>query len=412
MPAFQNRMIERRMVKGSDLIPNPLNYRSHPTEQSQFMAHLLERIGWVSATMAFETPDGLMLIDGELRSHLSPDDDVPVDVVDLNEEEIAIVLASFDASSSMATRRPEVADELKLRIDDGMVLNVFKAYNEQPVLLVDDAPWHVISQDEDDQNVSQDIEQVQEDGYEPFTKRGQIWQLGSHRLMCGDATSERDVRELGVKADLMVTDPPYGVNYSPEWRNEAAEKGQLSYAARRIGRVANDDRVDWSEAYLLFKGDVAYTWSPPGDYLILTGQALQGAGFDIRNQIMWRKPHFPISRGAYTYQHEPCWYGVRKHAKASWVGPANASTVWDITLDKNVEGGHSTQKPLECMERPIRHHKGDIYDPFVGSGTTIIAAEKLGRRCYAMDIEPRYCDVAIRRWEKFTEQTAVLIQGS
>ena len=220
-----------------------------------------------------------------------------------------------------------------------------------------------------------------------------------HRLLGGDATSGEDVGRVldGNEPCLMVTDPPYGVNYDPNWRNEAAAKGQLAFAARRVGKVSNDDRIDWSEAYLLFPGDVAYTWSPPGDNQILTGQAVQKGGFQIRNQIMWRKPHFPISRGHYTYQHEPCWYGVRKGRTSHWIGDNAASTVWDITLDKNVEGGHSTQKPLECMARPIRNHEGDVYDPFVGSGTTLVAAENLGRRCFALEIEPRYCAVAIER---------------
>jgi DNA modification methylase len=195
----------------------------------------------------------------------------------------------------------------------------------------------------------------------------------------------------------MVTDPPYGVNYDPNWRNEAAEAGHLAYAASRIGTVDNDDRVDWSEAYELFPGDVAYTWSPGGDPVILTGLALQKVGFQIRNQIIWCKPHFPISRGAYTYQHEPCWYGVKKGRKAHWIGDGTASTRWDIALDKNVEGGHSTQKPLECMARPIRNHEGDVYDPFLGSGTTLIAADQLNRKCYGIEISPAYVAVVLQR---------------
>jgi len=131
--------------------------------------------------------------------------------------------------------------------------------------------------------------------------------------------------------------------------------------------------------------------------VILTGYALQQAGYEIRNQIIWRKPHFPISRGHYTYQHEPCWYGVKKGRTAHWVGDHNASTVWEIALDKNVEGGHSTQKPLECMARPIRNHEGDVYEPFVGSGTTMVAAEQAGRACYGMEIEPKYIAVTLER---------------
>lgn len=245
----------------------------------------------------------------------------------------------------------------------------------------------------------------------PVTRAGDLWIMGTHRLLCGDATRAEDVARLlgDCRPFIMVTDPPYGVNYDPEWRNEAAKKGTLHYAARRVGRVPNDDRVDWSDAWRLFPGAVAYTWSPAGNHVIETGLALQAAGYQIRNQIIWKKRNFPVSRGAYTYQHEPCWYAVKKGGTAKWCGDNAASTVWDIALDKNVEGGHSTQKPIECMARPIRNHGGKddhVYDPFVGSGTTIIAAERLGRRCFAMDIDPGYCDVAVERWERATGKTA------
>lgn len=243
---------------------------------------------------------------------------------------------------------------------------------------------------------------------------GQVWALGEHRLICGDCTDPETVARVlqGEKPALMVTDPPYGVNYDPNWRNEAAEAGFLSFAPRRTGIVTNDDRIDWSDAYALFPGDVAYTWSPGGDPVILTGVALQKAGFQIRNQIIWVKPHFPISRGHYTYQHEPCWYGVRKGRQAHWIGDKNASTTWKIALDKNVDGGHSTQKPLACMATPIANHEGDVYDPFLGSGTTLIACERLGRRCRAVEIEPGYVAVCLERWATMTGQTPTLLDGA
>lgn len=229
------------------------------------------------------------------------------------------------------------------------------------------------------------------------TERGQLWIIGKHRLLCGDSTSAEDVARLldGNKPNLMVTDPPYGVQYEAEWRDV------ISHAdGRRRGHVANDDRVDWREAWALFPGNVLYTWSPGGEPVILTGLAIQASGFEIRNQIIWSKSNFPISRGAYTYRHEPCWYAVRKGAKADFIGPKNECTVWEINLDKNVEGGHSTQKPLECMARPIRNHSGDVYEPFAGSGTTLCAAETLGRTCYAMEIEPGYVAVTLERLSK------------
>lgn len=239
---------------------------------------------------------------------------------------------------------------------------------------------------------------------------GQLWQLGEHRLICGDCTDAPTVARVlnGDAPRLMVTDPPYGINYDANWRNEAAEKGLLSFGPRRTGVVQNDDRVDWLDAYNLFPGDVAYTWSP-GYHVILTGMALQHAGFQIRNQIIWVKPHFPISRGHYTYQHEPCWYGVRKGRQAHWIGDKNASTTWKIALDKNIDGGHSTQKPLACMATPISNHRGDVYEPFLGSGTTLIACENLKRRCYALEIHPPYVAVALERWSTTTGRMPIKI---
>jgi hypothetical protein len=240
------------------------------------------------------------------------------------------------------------------------------------------------------------------------TTQGQLWEISSksspkrcHRLLCGDSTSESDVSRLldGAKPFIMVTDPPYGVNYDPNWRNIAAEEGHLSYGARAIGQVMNDDKADWSAAWELFPGDVVYTWSPPGDHVLITGQALINSGFNIRSMIIWRKSHFAISRGDYHYQHEPCWYAVRKGSKSRWCGDRTQSTIWDITHIKN-ETGHGTQKPLECMARPIRNHGGkddDVYDPFLGSGTTMVASERAGRICYGMELDPAYVAVILER---------------
>lgn len=240
-------------------------------------------------------------------------------------------------------------------------------------------------------------------------KREQVWRLGRHRLMCGDSTKAEDVSALlgGVVPNLMVTDPPYGVEYDPAWRKEAAAAGLLSYAARRVGEFPGDARIDWREAWDLFPGDVVYCWHA-GRHASEVQRSLEAAGFEIRCQIIWAKPHFAISRGHYHWRHEPYWYAVRKGQEAHWIGDRSQTTLREIALDKNIEGGHSTQKPLECMAFAIRNHAGDVYDPFMGTGTTMIAAEGLGRACYGMEIEPRYCAVTIARWESYTEQSAVL----
>jgi len=208
----------------------------------------------------------------------------------------------------------------------------------------------------------------------------------------------------------MITDPPYGVNYDPNWRNEAAENGLLSYADRRVGKVVNDDRADWSDAWLLFPGDVAYTWSPPGDHVIVTGRALQSSGYEIRAMLMWKKPHIPIGRGHYCYQHEPVWYAVKKGKTAHWIGGHMQSSVWEIALDKNVDGGHSTQKPVECFARPMRNHEGNVYDPFLGSGTAIVACEQTGRIGYGMEISPAYVAVCLQRFQDAFGVEPVLVE--
>lgn len=250
----------------------------------------------------------------------------------------------------------------------------------------------------------------------PITKRGDLWKLGDHRLLCGSATNATDVKRLlsGAVPFIMVTDPPYGVDYTPDWRNKLGWK-----AARATGKVANDHRADWHEAWDLFPGSVCYVWHG-ALHVSTVAQSLEAHGFIIRAQIIWVKQMAPISRGAYRWQHEPCFYAIRKGAAVKFIADRSQTTVWQIanlnTVGRGVRDqadsdktGHGTQKPVECMLRPIRNHGNatdSVYDPFVGSGTTLIAAEKLGRRCYSMEIEPEYCDVVVKRWEHFTGRKA------
>lgn len=258
-----------------------------------------------------------------------------------------------------------------------------------------------------------DPEAVPEPPADLVSRTGDIWLLGEHRLLCGDATSAADVDAMldGAKPHLMVTDPPYGVDYDPDWRNRADRANGKPYGARAVGLVSNDDRADWSEAWKLFPGDVAYVWSPPGSKQLDHYDALIAAEFEIRMQLIWAKQQFPIGRGNYHVQHEPCWYTVRKGKTAHWQGDRTQSTLWQIDKPVKSETGHSTQKPIECMKRPIENNSapGDyIYDPFVGSGTTIIAAEMTARRCLAIEINSNYVDVCVIRWQDYTNKKSVL----
>ncbi len=249
----------------------------------------------------------------------------------------------------------------------------------------------------------------------PITKPGDLYVLGKHRLLCGDSTSKDDVDKLisgGLIDDkpiLMVTDPPYGVDYDASWR-----KGTPGALGKKwaVGCVKNDSQINWSDAWDLFPGSVAYVWCASW-FLPEMANGLDRTGFERKSLIIWNKQHFAMSRGDYHWKHEPCWYAVKKGHKHNWQGSRKESTVWEISnlgaFGKSNEEGdertaHSTQKPIECMAKPIRNNTcigESVYDPFVGSGTTLIAAEQLNRRSYCMEIDPAYCDIAVDRWVKF-----------
>ena len=242
----------------------------------------------------------------------------------------------------------------------------------------------------------------------PVSRLGDLWHLGAHRLLCGDATDPAGATRClaGVRPQLMVTDPPYGVNYDPDWRNRAGAS-----ETRRVGKVLNDDRADWRAAWALYPGDVAYVWHG-ALHATTVADSLSAAGFDIRAQIIWAKERLVLSRGDYHWQHEPCWYAVRKSGKGHWSGDRKQTTLWQIpSRDQDVATVHGTQKPVECMRRPILNNSSPgqaIYEPFSGSGTTLIAAETTGRSCHAIELDPAYVDVAIERWQAFTGQAAML----
>lgn len=268
-----------------------------------------------------------------------------------------------------------------------------------------------------------DPDEIPEAPEEPISVLGDVWTLGGHRLMCGDSTSADNVEKLlnGVKPLLMVTDPPYGVEYDASWREDydlnIGKKIGGKYSGRATGKVENDDRADWTEAWALFPGEIAYVWHG-GLHSNTVGDSLQRAGFNLRAQIIWVKQHFVFGRGDYHWMHEPCWYAVKKTGKGHWSGDRKQTTIWEIKNNNPFGNGakteektnHSTQKPVECMKRPIENNSSPgqaVYEPFSGSGTTIIAAEMTGRSCLAMELSPAYVDMAITRWQNFTGKKAI-----
>ena len=416
---WRNRILGAGTAAPSELVANPRNWRTHPAAQQRALAAVLDEVGWVQNVIVNKRSG--FVVDGHARVALAVENgepSIPVVWVDLSEAEEALVLASLDPLAGMATADAgKLAELLQAAvIPDGQLAATLQRLSGAA---------------RGGQTSPDAVPPVPE---EPYVRAGELWALGDHRILCGDATAEADVARLlgGERPYLMVTDPPYGVGYDPGWR----ETDGLG-AGARAGRVLNDDRADWSAAWVLSPANVAYCWAP-SLYAREHVGALEGAGFELRYEIIWSKPHFTITRGHYHWRHEPCWYGVRRGQSARWVGgrkastvwrigaeptydelltlvrtAAEQSTVWELALDERDEGGgHATQKPVECMERPIRNHLGDVYEPFAGSGTTLIAAERQGRRCFAMELDPRWVQVTIERWQNYTGRRAELLESA
>jgi len=262
----------------------------------------------------------------------------------------------------------------------------------------------------------------------PTSRLGDLWLLGTHRVLAGDATSAEVVaRLLGErKPRLMVTDPPYGIELDSEWRDKAGLNGlgpaEPSYMKKRTAghtetSISGDTRADWSEAFELAPSlEVAYVWHASK----FTREVLDGLlriGFVHHQQIIWNKGRTVLTRTLYWFAHEPCWFVRKKNA--AWYGKAGQnSTIWDSPSPKFVMGSsdeekydHPTQKPIELMRKPILNHlrRGElVYDPFLGSGTTLAAAELTNRVCFGLELDPKYVDVVVQRWQQLTGKQATL----
>jgi DNA modification methylase len=251
-------------------------------------------------------------------------------------------------------------------------------------------------------------DEVPEVPAEPVSRRGDLWLLGEHRLLCGDATSAEDVKRLmqGEKAALFATDPPYGVAYHVETgsKTKAPMQNDENDGPRLQAFLEQTFRA-WCP-YL--REDAAwYLWHAQLTQGFFAAAAA-AADILIHRQIIWVKPSLILGHGDYHWQHELCFYGWKQGHRASFYGERNQTTIWEAGRES--ETGHPTQKPVELWLKPLQNNtrRGDIAaDPFLGSGTTLIACQKLNRRCYGMEIEPRYVDVSVERWCEFTGEDAV-----
>jgi len=382
------------------LLPYARNARTHSDEQVAQVAASIIEFGWTNPILV--TGNGT-IIAGHARLAAARKlrmDEVPVIVLDhLSEtQRRALVLADNKLAMNAGWDEEMLQVELKSLQEDSFNLDILGFTDEEIEALLQD-PEQTDAGQTDEDAVPDTPEAV-------VTVSGDTWLLGQHRLLCGDATIATDVARLfnGVSPSLMATDPPYGVEYDPEWRAKAGVNRNRS----KLGKVQNDNRVDWREAFALFPGDVMYVWHA-GRHAATVQQSIEACGFEIRSQIIWAKERFALSRGNYHWQHEPCWYAVRNNAH--WSGDRSQSTLWQIKAREDDGHGHGTQKPVECMRRPMLNNSSPgqvVYDPFLGSGTSIIAAETTRRICFGLEIDPAYCDLIVKRWQDFTGKVATL----
>jgi DNA modification methylase len=388
------------------LIPYARNARTHSAEQVNRIAGSIKEFGFMNPVIVSE--DG-----GILAGHGR--------VMAAQKLGLKQVPCIVESHLSETQKKAYILADNKLALDAGWDEEMLKVelnelredeFDLDMIGFSNDELEQFLAMDNDDampeESGEEEETEIEVEEEEAITKPGDVWILGEHRLVCGDSTDAEVVGKVmgDRKPNLMVTDPPYGVNYDPKTRVRHSNPN-----AR--GEVFNDDRDSWEGAYKLFPGNVAYVWHA-GNHADVFITDLKKCGFEIINQIIWNKNNFAISWGDYKWKHEPCIYATR--GGHNWQSDTVQTTVWDIPMVnalRKEEGawGHGTQKPLECMRRPIENNsaKGEwVYDPFSGSGTTLIACEKTGRKCIAVELSPNYCDAIVRRWQAETGRDAEL----
>lgn len=385
------------------LLPYARNSRTHSDAQVAQIAASIKEFGWTNPVLV--DAEGVIIAGHGRVMAARKLGEKRVPVIELGHLTEAQKRAYVIADNQLALNAGWDAEMLKVELSDlaGMDFDLSLLGFDDKAL----AGFLV----EETQGLT-DPDEVPEAPADPVSVLGDVWVLGKHRIVCGSSTEADTVGKLlgDVKPHLMVTDPPYGVEYDADWRNTALRPDGSKIGGRAVGKVLNDDRADWREAWALFPGDVAYVWHA-GNMAHVVAESLLACDFGIRAQIIWGKSQFVIGRGDYHPQHEPCWYAVRKSKKGHYDGGRKQSTLWQIEKPRKSETGHSTQKPVECMKRPIENNSSPgqaVYEPFSGSGTTIIAGEMTGRSVYAVELNPAYVDVAVKRWQDFTGQRAVL----
>jgi DNA modification methylase len=398
--------MDRKLVwrKVTDLIPYARNSRTHSDEQVAQIAASIKEFGWTNPILT-DGDNGIIAGHGRLAAarKLGHEEVPTIELVGLTEtQKKAYIIADNRLALNAGWDNEMLTIELNDLMADGFALEI---------LGFDPKELNALLEPEVVEGLT-DEDAVPEVPEEPKTKKGDIYQLGKHRLMCGDSCSTNDMEKLcdGQLVDMWLTDPPYNVAY------EGKTKDALTIQNDSMG----DDqfrqflRDAYVTADLVMKpGAVFYIWHADSEGYNFRGAA-QDAGWKVRQCLIWKKSTMVMGRQDYHWKHEPCLYGWKEGAGHLWATDRKQTTI--LEFDKPSRNGeHPTMKPVALFEYQMLNNTkgGDIVlDSFGGSGTTLLAAEKHGRYARIMELDPKYCDVIVKRWEDFTGKKAELITFS
>lgn len=388
---LKSRIVGHGEEAPDNLTANPLNFRRHPKEQLNALKGSMKELGWIKTVIVNKRSgyvlDGHARVEEAIRQGLPS---IPVTYVDLDENEEKLALAVLDPITELAYRDDET---LKLLLEQA---------NASDQDLKDFVLTLNAQEAESGLLPSVDEDEVPEPPKQVITKLGDLITLGNHRLLCGDATKIEDVEKLmdGKKADMVFTDPPYGIDYQ-----SGMSKGGT---ATRFNKLKNDNVIlDISDIIFVNMNDnsACFIWTSHFVYPIWRNQF----NTYYKQTIIWHKGGGGIGDlyGSYAIDYELALFCVKGRVL---LNEKRRSAVWKLSKDNVMSYLHPTQKPVELAEAAIldlSNKNNIILDLFGGSGSTLIACEKTNRHCYMMELDPIYCDVIIERWEKATGKKAI-----
>ncbi len=393
-----------KQVKVESLIPYIKNSRTHSEAQIAQIAASIKEFGWTNPILV-DGDNGVIAGHGRLLAarKLGHKEVPTIELAHMTDnQKKAYVIADNQLAMNAGWDTAILSLELADLKDQGFELDILGFDPKELDNLLEPEQVDGLT----DEDAVPDVPD------EPITKLGDIYQLGNHRLMCGDSTSIDAVEKLmdGKKANMIFTDPPYGVSYTGGLQNSS--KG-LQGNAREM--IKNDDIDLYEEAVTIASifcdGAVFMFYADTVPFGLYRG--IENVGGEVVALLIWKKKGGYGALGAsYKPNHEPCVLWKKKGSKLNFIGATNENRIWEEDKE-GVNKLHPTQKPVAIPKRAIGNHKAEIVlDMFGGSGSTLIACEELGRKARIMELDPKYCDVIVKRWEDFTGKKAVLLSNN